>query len=66
MLVLSLTKTPLYSLGFLAFKQITSRCSKALEALEGTGETWPWGQSPMPGFLKGKMTLLEQNVSGEI
>lgn len=40
-------------------------CSRALETLENIGVTLPRVRSAMPGFLKGKMTLLEQNVSAE-
>lgn len=40
-------------------------CSKALETLENIGVTWPRRCGAMPGFLKGKMTLSEQNVSAE-
>lgn len=40
-------------------------CSRALETLENIGVTWPRIRSAMPDFLKGKMTLLEQNVSAE-
>lgn len=36
-------------------------CSEALETLENIGVTWPRAQGATPDFLKGKMTLSEQN-----
>lgn len=62
MLCLSLADSPL---SLLAFKRTKVHHSKVLEILENIGVTWPRGESPVPGFLEGKMTLLEQNVLGE-
>lgn len=62
MLCLSLAEGPS---SLLAFKRTNVDHSKVLETLENIGITWPRGESPMPGFLEGKMTLLEQNVLGE-
>ena len=62
MLYLSLADSPL---SLLAFKRTNVDHSKVLETLENIGVTWPRGESLMPGFLEGKMTLLEQNVLGE-